>query len=83
MESGQTMTIGRRIASARERAGLSQHALGVKVGCTGQAVLAWEKDRTSPRASDLAAIAAATGVRSSWLLEGTGRMRVSARVAAR
>lgn len=64
--------VGSRVRRARETCGLSQHALGVRCDVTDATVANWEAGRTSPRATDLLAIAAACGCSAAWLLDGSG-----------
>lgn len=62
------MTIGERIKTAREQAGITQVELGEKIGVSGVAVMRYEKDTRQPRLEQLQAIAAALGVPTVDLL---------------
>lgn len=65
--------IGQRIRDARERAGLTQQALGRLCGVSRAAVAQWEGDTTLPSLSHLQRAADAMGVWVSWLTgEGDG-----------
>lgn len=61
------------MASNRKRLGLSAEDFGLLVGTTGQSIYAWERGKSTPRAKNLAAIAA---------LRGLGKREVSARLEA-
>jgi transcriptional regulator with XRE-family HTH domain len=63
--------VGGRVRRARETVGISQHTLGVRCDVTDATVANWEAGRTSPRATDLLAIAAACGCSAAWLLDGS------------
>lgn len=56
-----TVMIGRKIAEARKRAGLSQEELAEKIGVTAQAVSKWENGRNMPDLDNLFLLADATG----------------------
>lgn len=63
------MTIGQRIAEAREKLGLSQAELGRRL-CVGRsAVWNWENNQARPNFDNLIAIARECGVRVGDLLE--------------
>lgn len=55
------MTVGQRIKTARERAGITQFELGEKVGVSGVAIMRYEKDQRQPRLEQLSKIARALG----------------------
>ena len=55
-------TIGKRIKTAREAAGLSQPELGERLGRSTTTVYRWEKDRTEPSVKTLCKVAAALRV---------------------
>jgi transcriptional regulator with XRE-family HTH domain len=63
-------TLGRRIAEARGRVGLSQQALANELGVGVMTVSKWERDRMEPGASNLRALSTALGVAPGWLLTG-------------
>jgi transcriptional regulator with XRE-family HTH domain len=70
------MTIGERVAQARDEAGLSPSQLARRVGISRAAISQIENGSTkSPNAKNLQKIAEVTGVRSKWLLHGKGLMR--------
>lgn len=62
--------MGRRIRARREARGLTQNALGKRLGVTFQTVSKWERGETSPEISLLAPLAEALGVSVDWLLGG-------------
>ena len=61
------------MATNRKRLGLSAEEFGILVGATGQSVYSWERGKSKPRATNLAAIAA---------LRGIGEREVAQRLAA-
>lgn len=63
-------TLGTRLRTARQRAGLTLEQVGRHVGVSPQAVQQWEKDRTEPSAERLNTIAQLTAVNIQWLLTG-------------
>lgn len=66
----ERMSIGARLKEAREKAGLSQEAIAVKMGISRAAVAQWEADTTVPEASKFARLAEILGVSTDWLLTG-------------
>lgn len=62
------MTIGQRIAECRKKQGLSQEALGERLGLSRQAVSKWEADGTLPEIDKLIALSRLFGVSVGWLL---------------
>lgn len=64
------MTVGERIKSAREAAGLTQEQLGQKIDVTGVAIMRYEKDQREPRRKQLERIADALGVDVNWIMTG-------------
>ncbi len=60
-------SFGQRLRAARVAAGLSQTALGEKVGATRQAVRTWELDLNQPQPGNIARIAQALEIDSSSL----------------
>lgn len=76
---------GKRLASARERAGLSQTELGEKLGLSQRAIAHWERGTTALRPDQLDTLAKALTVSVDELVSGhkiqpvqtgpTGRIR--------
>lgn len=62
------MTLGERIAQKRKELGLSQEALGEKLGVSRQAIYKWESDATLPEVEKLVALSGLFGVSVGWLL---------------
>ncbi len=58
------------LATNRKRLGLSAEQYGRLVGATGQAVTAWEKGASKPRAKYLPAIAGLRGCRQKEVARG-------------
>ena len=50
------MTLGQRIAEQRKKLGLSQEALGERLGLSRQAVSKWEADAAVPEVDKLIAL---------------------------
>lgn len=62
------MTIGQRIAEERKRLGLSQEALGEKLGVSRQAISKWESDASVPEIDKLIVLSKLFSVSVGWLL---------------
>jgi SOS-response transcriptional repressor LexA len=64
--------VGDRIREARERAGLSQAAVGAACDppISGQAVYKWEKGKAGPSGRNLDILAGLTGRSTKWFLYG-------------
>ena len=62
------MTIGQRIAECRKNLGLSQEALGGKMGVSRQAICKWEADGALPEIDKLISLSKLFGVSVGWLL---------------
>ena len=62
------MTIGQRIAQKRKEQGLSQEALGERLGVSRQSIYKWESDAALPEIDKLMALAKLFGVTVGWLL---------------
>lgn len=62
------MTIGQRIAEERKRLGISQEALGEKLGISRQAISKWESDASVPEIDKLIALSKLFSVSVGWLL---------------
>ena len=72
MRTEQTLrqeVMGRRILVRRERAGLSQHALGKRVGVSQATVANWESGASVPRWPTIWILGEALGVSPRWLVE--------------
>lgn len=57
-----TNLLGKKIAEARRKSGITQSALAVRVGVTAQAVSKWEQGRSCPDIAILDEIADALGI---------------------
>lgn len=66
-------TLGDRLTTAREAAGLSLPHLAAGLGVREATLAGWEADQAEPRAVYLSRIAGMLGVTLSWLLTGSGR----------
>lgn len=62
------MTVGQRIAQKRKELGLSQEALGERLGVSRQAIYKWESDATLPEIEKLVALSREFSVSVGWLL---------------
>lgn len=62
------MTIGQRIAEERKKLGISQEALGEKMGISRQAISKWESDGAIPEIDKLIALSKLFSVSVGWLL---------------
>ena len=62
------MTTGRRVAQKRKELGLSQEALGEKLGVSRQSIYKWESDSALPEVEKLVALSHLFGVSVGWLL---------------
>jgi Predicted transcriptional regulators len=70
-----TLSIGDRIKSAREAAGLSRKELADRVGVSNQSVWLWETgDTKGPRPEHLLALRNVLKVSIDWLVLGKGEM---------
>ena len=65
-------TLGGRILRAREIAGYSEIEFACSLGITRETVVAWESDRSEPRANRLVIMAGLLGVSPGWLLHELG-----------
>ena len=63
-----TINLGKKIACARKRSGLTQKDLALRVGVTAQAVSKWERGNACPDIAILDEIADALGILLSELL---------------
>ena len=62
------MTVGERIAQKRKELGLSQEALGEKMGVSRQSIYKWESDAALPEIEKLVKLGREFGVSVGWLL---------------
>lgn len=62
------MSIGQRIAQKRKELGLSQEALGDRLGVSRQSIYKWESDSALPEVEKLIALSKLFGVSVGWLL---------------
>lgn len=62
--------LGPRLRVARENAHLTEVELAQRAGVMVQSIVAWESDKTVPRANRLQMLAGILGVSLSWFLEG-------------
>nr|WP_209945759.1 helix-turn-helix transcriptional regulator [Rhizobium halophytocola] len=65
-------TLGGRLSSARDAAGVSLSALANQLGVKRDTLQAWETDRSEPRPSRLVNLAGILGVSPMWLMIGRG-----------
>ncbi|WP_428926016.1 helix-turn-helix domain-containing protein [Marinibacterium sp. SX1] len=65
-------TFGDRMAGAREQAGMTQAQLARRLGVKKGTILAWEEDRSDPRANKLQMMSGLLNVSIIWLLTGEG-----------
>jgi transcriptional regulator with XRE-family HTH domain len=65
-------TLGGRIFSAREAAGLTTAEVATQLGVNEKSVANWESDRAEPRSNKLSTLAGVLGVSPTWLLAGRG-----------
>lgn len=62
------MTVGQRIAQKRKELGLSQEALGERLGVSRQSIYKWESDGTLPEIEKLVNLSRIFSVSVGWLL---------------
>lgn len=62
------MTTGRRVAQKRKELGISQEALGERLGVSRQSIYKWESDSALPEVEKLVALSRLFGVSVGWLL---------------
>ena len=62
------MTLGQRISTYRKQLGISQEALGERLGVSRQAVSKWENGTSDPSTANLLALAKLFGVSPEELL---------------
>jgi transcriptional regulator with XRE-family HTH domain len=73
--------VGRRIATLRQRLGLSQVAFARQVGTSRNALMTYERGDRVPKSATLARIAEAGGVSVDWLLGRDGGSSNDARAS--
>ncbi len=62
------MTLGQRVAQKRKEQGLSQEALGDRLGVSRQSIYKWESDTALPEIEKLIALSRLFSVSVGWLL---------------
>ena len=72
------MSVGDRIAEAREHAGFGKGDFAKRIRVSAKTLYNYESGATEPPSKTLRAIADFTGVRPDWLLSGEGRMLLDA-----
>ncbi|MBO6639440.1 MAG: helix-turn-helix domain-containing protein [Roseitalea sp.] len=65
-------TLGGRIVSARETAGLTTAQLARRLGVKSATLQNWESDRSEPRSNKLFMLAGLLNVSPTWLINGLG-----------
>ncbi|MEQ8400569.1 MAG: helix-turn-helix transcriptional regulator [Roseitalea porphyridii] len=65
-------TLGGRIVSAREAAGLTTAQLARRLGVKSATLQNWETDRAEPRSNKLFMLAGLLNVSPTWLINGLG-----------
>ena len=68
------MTLGEKIFNFRTQQGLSQEALGEKLGVSRQSVSKWETDQSIPELDKIVAVSEIFGVSTDYLLKETGEV---------
>ena len=72
-DDNEDTTLGGRVFQAREAAGLTGSQVINRLGVRKATYLAWEADRSEPRANKLVALAGILNVSPTYLLSGLGR----------
>lgn len=62
------MTTGQHVAQKRKELGISQEALGERLGVSRQSIYKWESDSAMPEVEKLVALSRLFGVSVGWLL---------------
>ena len=75
-DDNEDTTLGGRVFQAREAAGLTVSQVINRLGVRKATYLAWEADRSEPRANKLVALAGILNVSPTYLLSGLGRAKV-------
>lgn len=66
-------TMGGRLLRARDAKSMSVSQVAERIGVKTQTILAWESDRSEPRANRLVMLAGFLGVTPTWLMHGIGQ----------
>lgn len=66
-------TMGGRLLRARDAKSMSVPQVAERIGVKTQTILAWESDRSEPRANRLVMLAGFLGVTPTWLMHGIGQ----------
>ncbi len=66
-------TMGGRLLRARDAKSMSAPQVAERIGVKAQTILAWESDRSEPRANRLVMLAGFLGVTPTWLMHGIGQ----------
>jgi transcriptional regulator with XRE-family HTH domain len=72
-DDNEDTTLGGRVSQAREAADLTVSQVINRLGVRKATYLAWEADRSEPRANKLVALAGILNVSPTYLLSGLGR----------
>lgn len=75
-------TLGGRIATAREAAGMTVAQLARRLSVKTTTVGNWESDRSTPRSNVLITVSGLLNVSPTWLLNGSGEAPVEVDLAA-
>jgi transcriptional regulator with XRE-family HTH domain len=74
-DDNQDTTLGGRVFQAREAAGMTVAQVINRLGVRKATYMAWEADRSEPRANKLVALAGILNVSPTYLLSGLGRAK--------
>ena len=72
-DDNRDTTLGGRVFQAREAAGMTVAQVINRLGVRKVTYMAWEADRSEPRANKLVALAGILNVSPTYLLSGLGR----------
>jgi transcriptional regulator with XRE-family HTH domain len=72
-DDNQDTTLGGRVFQAREATGMTVAQVVSRLGVRRATYMAWEADRSEPRANKLVALAGILNVSPTYLLSGLGR----------
>lgn len=73
IETPDMDTMGGRLSRAREAKSMTAAQVAERIGVKTQTILAWESDRSEPRANRLVMLAGFLGVTPTWLMHGVGQ----------